>query len=122
MSNAAEEKSDDNSSNQAIRSANKEEKSADNIGGNQSTRSANEDKSDDISSAAATLKKSGVIAAPKPRTSKRGVQKRPTTARNLSTYTKKKKRARESIGFPNTYNGCNLDGVLDGGPSEDHDY
>ena len=86
MSNAAKEKSDDNSSNQAIRSANEEEKSADNIGGNQSTRSANEEeksddntggdqatqsaneeKSDDISSAEATSKKSGVIAAPKPR-------------------------------------------------------
>ena len=106
-----EEKSDDNSGgNQATRSVNEEEKSDDNIGdqatrsaneeksddnsGNQGTRSANEEKSDDISSAAATSKKSGVIAAPKPRASNRGgVQKRPTTARNLSTYTKKKKRA-----------------------------
>ena len=87
-----EEKSDDNSGDQATRSAN-EEKSDDNSG-DQATQSANEEKSDDISSAAATLKKSGVIAAPKPCASKRGVQKRPTTARNLSTYTKKKKRVR----------------------------
>ena len=120
VSNAAEEKSDDNSGDQATRSANEEEKSDDNSGGDQATRSANEEeknddnsvdqatrsanedksddnssdqgtqsaneeKSDDISSAAATSKKSGVIAAPKPRASKRGVQKRPTTARNLST-------------------------------------
>ena len=83
VSNAAEEKSDDNSGDQATRSANEEEKSDDNSGGNQATRSlneeksddnsgdqgtrsANEEKSDDISSAAATPKKSGVIAALKP--------------------------------------------------------
>ena len=71
---------------------NDEEKSDDNRG-DQATRSANEEKSDDISSAAATSKKSGVIAAPKPRASKRGVQKRLTTARNLSTYMNNKKRA-----------------------------
>ena len=66
-----EEKSDDNSGDQATQSAN-EEKSDDNSG-NQGTRSANEEKIDDISSAAATSKKSGVIAAAKPRESKGGV-------------------------------------------------
>ena len=46
---------------------------------------ASEEKTDDIVQAAAT--------APQPCQSKRGKAKRPTTARNPSTYTKKKKRA-----------------------------
>ena len=77
-----EEKSDDNSSDKATQSANEDKSDANSV--NQGTRSAKEEKSGDISSAAATLKKSGVIAALKPRASKRGVQKRPPTSRNLS--------------------------------------
>ena len=50
VSNEAEEKSDDNSGDQATQSANEEEKSDDNSGGDQATRSVNEEeKSDDIS-------------------------------------------------------------------------
>ena len=71
-----EEKTDD------VITSNKEVVSEEKNDGDEET---NEEKTDDAVQAATT--------APTPSQSKRGKEKRPTTARNLSTYTKKKRRA-----------------------------